>query len=201
MNWPQMPGIDFTQGLAIVQGKTQLYRKLLLRFQAHYRDFEDQFRDAQHDPDPSAASRCVHSLKGVAGNIGAREVEQAARSLEQACKQDSAEVEKQLINLVNQLNILLDSLSQLELAEDQQKVSGNQPLDLPRVKLLIQDIFDLMAQNNIKAADKLENLKHSMTQGDYQQSLKKLSVALANYDYTQGQRILRGIADRLGNDL
>ena len=107
---------------------------------------------------------------------------------------------KQLINLVDQLNVLLDSLSQLELAEDQQTVSDNQPFDLPRVRLLIRDLFDLMAQNNIKAADKLENLKHSITQDDYQQSLKKLSVALANYDYTQGQRILRGIADRLGQD-
>ncbi|HSW15843.1 MAG TPA: Hpt domain-containing protein, partial [Ramlibacter sp.] len=50
------------------------------------RDFVRRFGQAQADAhDPAAARRAAHTLRGVAGNIGARAVQAAAGALEDAC--------------------------------------------------------------------------------------------------------------------
>ncbi len=196
-DWPTLPGIDVAMGLATVQGNQQLYRKLLNRFQTHYQDFTQQFRQAQDDADTSAAYRCAHSLKGVAGNIGARSVEQAARSLESACEQGDSNIEALFTDLQLALNTVLDGLSMLEQPEKLETRATSEQLDLPRLQSLIQDLDELMAQNNIKAADKLENLRQLITDDDYQPYLQKLNVALDNYDYTQGGQILRSFREHV----
>ncbi len=196
-DWPDLPGVDVAMGLATVQDNAQLYRKLLHRFQSHYQHFNQQFRQAQEDSDGSAPSRQAHSLKGIAGNIGARSVEQAARALETACEQGSSEIDRLFAELMDELNTVLDGLSMLEKVQPIQQAPASEPLDLTRLQPLMQDLDELMAQNNIKAADKLENLKQLITNDDYQPYIKKLNVALDNYDYTQGSQILRSLREHV----
>jgi signal transduction histidine kinase/DNA-binding response OmpR family regulator len=80
-------GIDTAAGLTTCAGNAGLYRKLLLRFHATQSDFEQVFLKAQLDPDRDAPMRLAHTLKGVAGSIGAMSVAAAAGDLESACKQ------------------------------------------------------------------------------------------------------------------
>ena len=128
----------------------------------------------------------------------AESLEQAARLLESACEQGKDDIETPLISLLGELKTVLGGLFQLETAEPSQAMPNNDAvLDLPKVQLLMQDLNELMAQNNIKAADKLETLKKLVTQENYQQYLKKLNVALDNYDYTQGEQILRSFREHV----
>ena len=82
----RLPGLDTTAGLAVASGKPDFYRRLLLRFRDRQRDFSGRFASALADDDPEACIRLAHSLKGVAGNIGARHIQQAAGALETACR-------------------------------------------------------------------------------------------------------------------
>jgi two-component system sensor histidine kinase/response regulator len=61
-------------------------RRLLLRFRDGQADFAARFATALEDADPEAATRAAHSLKGVAGNVGAVGVQQAAAALEAVCQ-------------------------------------------------------------------------------------------------------------------
>ena len=107
---PPLPGIDIHAGLSIASGKMRLYRKLLIMARNNYRDFEHQFRAAQQDQDPEAATRLAHSLKGVAGSIGAPGVQQAALALEMACKEGDDEMEAKLATLVAKLETVVQGL-------------------------------------------------------------------------------------------
>lgn len=63
------------------QGNEKLYRRLLDKFYQSQFDFLEQFKQArQSDDDPEAATRAAHTLKGVAGNIGAGALQQAAEA-------------------------------------------------------------------------------------------------------------------------
>ena len=99
---PTLPGIDVEAGLAVARGDPRFYRRLLFRLLDSYADFEARFRAAQADPDPEAAMRLAHSLKGVAANLGARGVQQAAHELERACR-DRCEISTPLAELLDQL--------------------------------------------------------------------------------------------------
>ena len=83
---PAVPGLDVADGLRRVAGNTKLYRKLLHRFATTEADAAERIASALAAPDRALAERLAHTVKGVAGNIGAAAVQQAAADLEQAIK-------------------------------------------------------------------------------------------------------------------
>ncbi len=78
--------IDFDAGLQIVLGNDNLYRKLLTTFLDSYRDFPTAFSHALADDSLEDARRMAHSMKGVAANLGAMPLSDAAAALEKRCK-------------------------------------------------------------------------------------------------------------------
>ncbi len=103
-------GIDIAAGLSITRNNVALYQKLLLMFLDKNQDFEQQFSNALQDPDPQAPMRLAHTLKGVAGNIAAKNVSKAAAELEKTCKSDDKDSTIPLRNLLTELEPLLNSL-------------------------------------------------------------------------------------------
>jgi CheY-like chemotaxis protein len=78
-----LSGIDSAYGLRHVAGNVALYVQLLDRFRATQRDAGAQIRaDYQARRLRQAAAR-AHTLRGVAGNIGARELQTLAQSVEE----------------------------------------------------------------------------------------------------------------------
>lgn len=80
--FPTLPGIDTAAGLRHL-GTPQNYSRVLQHFRQQQPEVSE-IRSALNRSDISTAHRLVHSLKGVAGTIGASELEQAASNLENA---------------------------------------------------------------------------------------------------------------------
>jgi len=93
-----------------------LYRRLLLKFGDSQASFADAFSAAQQDADPAAATRAAHTLKGMAGNIGALGVQQAAQALETACGEGASAAQQQalLVAVLEQLATVIASLRALD---------------------------------------------------------------------------------------
>ena len=87
-----MPGISVTSGLARVGGNEALYRNLLKKFYQENRTIADQIKEALVSKNPESSRRPLHSLKGVAGNIGATALYEAAGELESALDQTDPDV-------------------------------------------------------------------------------------------------------------
>ena len=68
---PSIDGLDTTDGLARVGGNRKLYVKILRQFVEQQGPANDQVADALATGDHALAERLAHTLKGVAGNIGA----------------------------------------------------------------------------------------------------------------------------------
>jgi len=83
---PHLPGIDTRAGLATTMHNEVLYRSLLGKFHVAQSAFVSTFRAAQGADDVSAPERLAHTLKSVAGSMGARGVQSAAAALEGACR-------------------------------------------------------------------------------------------------------------------
>ena len=85
-----LPGIDMQAGLAVTAGNAALYRKLLNRFREGQAGFEAACRAALEAGHREEATRLAHTLKGLAGTIGARQVQDAAAKLEFLCKHEGS---------------------------------------------------------------------------------------------------------------
>lgn len=97
----RLPGIDVRVGRANTLGNDRLYRRLLMMFRAEQHDFAAQFRAARASGDTYAALRLAHTLKSVAGSLGAASLQQSADVLEYAChKQADSEFIDSLVDVV-----------------------------------------------------------------------------------------------------
>ncbi|MFZ2956335.1 MAG: response regulator [Candidatus Ozemobacteraceae bacterium] len=83
---PPLAGIDVQRVLSAMLGNVDLFRRLSIRFRDEAKHFRADFESALAGSDRTAATRCAHTLKGTAGNIGAAGVQAWAAKLEKACQ-------------------------------------------------------------------------------------------------------------------
>jgi HPt (histidine-containing phosphotransfer) domain-containing protein len=81
-----LPGFDLPAGLQRLQGNERLYRKLLVNLATDYSDMAGKIQDALNDRNMAHAHQLVHSLKGVAGNLAATDLEAATIKMEKLVK-------------------------------------------------------------------------------------------------------------------
>ncbi|WP_374315429.1 response regulator [Aquabacterium sp.] len=74
--------LDTVDGLTRCMGNLDLYRRLLKGFDKTQQDFGDQMASALAEGRLDDAARHAHTLKGLAGNIGAAKLQQQAALLE-----------------------------------------------------------------------------------------------------------------------
>src|SRR6516164_4970861 len=86
---PAVDGIDSADGLRRVGGNHKLYVKLLRQFASQQADVVGQIRAALATKDSESATRLAHTLKGVAGNLGAGPVQAAAAAVEKLLREGS----------------------------------------------------------------------------------------------------------------
>ena len=72
-----------------VAGNKNLYLKLLRQFVASEQDAPSRIRERLASQDRATAERMAHTVKGVAGNLGAGAVQSAAADLERAVSEGS----------------------------------------------------------------------------------------------------------------
>jgi len=81
-NFPQIPGIDTEDGLLRMMNKPSLYEKVLRDFHTRFINEMAQLQALLDSAKYDEAAHRVHSAKGLAGTIGAGDLQDAARQLE-----------------------------------------------------------------------------------------------------------------------
>ena len=131
-----------------------------------------------------AAQRYAHTLKGVAGNIGAEEVQQAAAALESACKENSPpeEIDPLLENVAAALSPMLAGLSVLEQPETPTQTAI---IDPDKRNALLAQLRALLEDDDTDAADVIEQLEEMAGTGDHTRVLQQLATAIGEYDFDE----------------
>jgi len=108
-----LDGIDTAFGLNLVQGNTILYHRLLIKLRDRLETFSSEFYDFENDTE--AQERHAHTLKGVAANLGAKSISDAADKLELACKNNMGHttINDRLTELDRLITPVIQGLKQL----------------------------------------------------------------------------------------
>lgn len=103
-------GLDVRLGLRRAGGNRELYLSILRKFAAGFASAGDAIRSDIQSRRTAEALRHVHTLKGVAGNIGATGLQAEAASLEE-CLREEAPCDEALDSVLRHLGQLLWALS------------------------------------------------------------------------------------------
>lgn len=82
----QVPGLDLEAGLRQLQGREALYLKTLHKFVGHYRHLADELARLLEHERWDEAGRSVHTLKGLAAQLGAPHLRSLAEQFEHALR-------------------------------------------------------------------------------------------------------------------
>jgi signal transduction histidine kinase/ligand-binding sensor domain-containing protein/DNA-binding response OmpR family regulator len=154
---PEVTGLNTADGLHRVAGNKKLYQKLLRQFSNTEADAAQRIASALAANDRALAERLAHTVKGVAGNIGAAAVQNAAAQLEKAIKGSApaaeievcrASLEECLGHLVQGLKIALDA------AEGEPAEAG----DPEQVKAAVEQLSHYLAESDAAAIDYFESV-------------------------------------------
>jgi len=181
---PKLSGIDTDAGLATCMHNHKLYKRLLRKFSDVNADFGKQFEAARQDADPSAPMRLAHTIKGTAGNIGARGVMKAAGELEMACNNNESGmvIDSLLISMLDQLNPVIETLQQVQADE----VPGNTSqttTDPTQVRQLIDAIKIQLDNFDSAAVDLVGELATMIKDTSMLPIMDKITAAIADYDF------------------
>lgn len=187
---PELVGIDVNSGLARTQGNAKLYKKLLLKVRDSQANFMAEFADACQVPDWPLATRLAHTLKGLAGNIGAQKLQELAFELEQNAER---EMVSDTANINTELNQVFAQLSRIEPDEPVDVESDGADLDLVKVDEVLTALDAMMANYDTEAAEYLEEHLGQIKAGALVSQVKRMARAIDDYDYDTGREIIQEI--------
>ncbi|WP_421901805.1 PAS domain S-box protein [Maridesulfovibrio sp.] len=116
----EIPGIDIQSGLMRVNNNRKLYRELLVKVHDNYAQSGNEVESLIANEHPDDAQILAHTIKGLAGNIGAGELQEAAAVVEGALKSGDPAGAEDLARFKSTLGTLIEALAPIA-AEDAQK--------------------------------------------------------------------------------
>jgi signal transduction histidine kinase/HPt (histidine-containing phosphotransfer) domain-containing protein/ActR/RegA family two-component response regulator len=106
-----LDSMDMVEALTRLDNNRQLYRHLLFSFHATHGDDVQALRAALAKNDISLAKRQAHTLKGLAGTLGANDLRAAAKDLETDMTDgNNANYEARLVQVEKALEIVMNSI-------------------------------------------------------------------------------------------
>ncbi len=179
--------IDTETGLYRMGGNLKAYQNLLLKFAKNHESMGHELRKAFKQGELQKLSRLTHNLKGVAGNIAATELQEAAISLESAIEEKS-NINNKLIKVEEFLNKVINNINQNVSENDTiEHYNKNKPAEflteLNKLKSLIEK-YDTEAIEyidnipiktfNLEIKNLFTELKEELNIYDFENALKQI---------------------------
>ncbi|MBF0421544.1 MAG: CHASE2 domain-containing protein [Magnetococcales bacterium] len=179
-------GMDLQTALVRVGGNQELLRRLLHHFMEQHAGDPERLRQAVGEGDDATARRLAHTLKGIAGSLGAQELQQVAINLESALERADR---RQTTTLVEELGVALTALmaALAEWSQGESDVSHPVPKVAPKDRdhlvSLSETLERQLRQHNPDALDTTDELLHYYGVGDHEPLLSLLRRQVASFDF------------------
>ncbi|GAB4486476.1 MAG: hypothetical protein Fur0016_13740 [Anaerolineales bacterium] len=176
--------LDTGPALARLGGNLALYHRILVMFREENATKAQAIRHAIQTNDLPQARRLAHTLKGVAGTIGANTLMEAAQKLESAILGEQREAIDDSIELVeHHLTRVLEATASLEKAVQS---TVDSPCDSPIASVApqLQRLAELLTENNAEAVDLIEDILTEMGENKCQEEFLFLAQLIRRYDFS-----------------
>jgi two-component system, sensor histidine kinase and response regulator len=196
----QVSGLDVELGLRRVMGKVDLYRSLLRKFVDSHGGFADDMAQAMARDDWATAERLAHTLKGVAGTVGATALQEQAQSLEAVIKAVASTdiIEEALAQVVSHLRLLIEGI-QASLDEAPRAapfdIVSQVSIDSVKLRRVCQDLARLLREQDASASAMLHT-HAAMLRAAFQTDYTNLETGVRNFDFEAALQALGAAAKR-----
>ncbi|WP_295959141.1 response regulator [Rhodoferax sp.] len=187
----RIPGLDVAQGLRRIMGKQPLYQDMLRKFAAGQARAVAELRYSLERGDLDTAERTAHTLKGVAGNIGASLLQASAAQLERAIhlQEPLAGIHILAERTAQLLDLLVAAIAQ-QLPAPMAVVVAAAPVDTAQADAICARLALLLGEDDAESIELLQEhavLLQQVLQGRY----AEIEAAVAQYDFEAALGVLQ----------
>lgn len=193
---PELPGVDVAGGLLRVAGNRKLYLQLIRKFVDNQRNAALSIETAIREGDHLLARHAAHTVKGVAGNIGAVDVHASAADLEKAIRPDIPFEEVRPV-----FEHFSDALDRFVLVCENvlATINEDRPATVPkpgreRLRSMMATLQQLIADNDSEAKEYLETCRAEFCAAFSEHVVGNLERCLTVYDFDAAGDSLRSLA-------
>jgi len=186
---PPLDGIDTRRGLVNHLGRPALYRRILIGFESEFGGTTEEIAAALQEGDFPLARRLAHSLKSAAATIGANELSQCAKVLEDryAAEDRAEEAFAPCVTALRRVVRALAPLAELAAAATQ-SVAGNTSAANPLA--LIERLANLLKNDDAAAGRALDELAASLDAAQHREALRSLRDLIDDIEYAEALQVL-----------
>ncbi|GLI56615.1 hypothetical protein PM10SUCC1_21290 [Propionigenium maris DSM 9537] len=175
--------IDATEGLKRVGENTKLYMEILKKFRENNLNFAEDLKKAVAEGKRDENIRGAHTLKGVAGNIGAKRLYELAKELEGRLKENGEVdsllgiVDEEIVKICEEIEVLTSDTSKEE------KTTVKVEIDPETVGRELKGLKELLEEYDTEAEEKLEEIKSHLAGRGVDELLRRVEGCINNYDF------------------
>ena len=201
-----LPPINVADVMQRINHNEKLLHSILFEFHRDFANVTEEIQAAiqrNQQDDWATAQRLAHSVKGVAGNLSAKALYDAALTLEKTIQEEKREILPTVLNAFDQL--VTQMLTSIEPLKQQQKnnqhpesmvVEGH---DQNAIKPLVVKLSQLLHTSDSYAQDTYDTLKPLLVGNDPKllAVLHRLEEQLDIFDFHEAQLSLQELATNL----
>ena len=185
----QVEGLNVGAGLRILGGDVTVYLRLIRQFGQKCQADATEILDRLAAQNYLSIMQTAHSIKGVAGNLGAAKIQELASELEQAIRVQSAndQSEKLINNFVEEVRRFAEALRKVIIFPENPEKEN---VDKVQLEMIINRLAVLLENNDTEAYDLFEAYKDLLL-SDLGESGLKLEREIYQFDYQDALKTLR----------
>ena len=192
-----LQSIDTSIGLKCCAGKKTLYKKMLFGFRKEYEDYEEIITNALYDEKIEFLQRYIHTLKGIAGTLGAvelfNEMSQADLELKKAAP-EVVEIASILKNAVGIVNAILSDIIELEKTfpeiEPDKENSKVPKKNIKDIKITLNKLKKNLEEYDLESEDSFKILKSQIYSSENSDLLDELGSRIEKFEFENALFVL-----------
>ena len=199
---PDVPGLDIKAALGRVGGSVKLLRKLIHRFSETQADVMARIKTAMESSDVETAVREAHTVKGLAGNIGATQMAERAALVEGMLKRGETEGLAEALHameaeLANQLAHILAAMGEPE--EESAAPANILPVNVDKDALGVElrQLAALLADLDSSSGAMVENLSPQLNALGQEAATRSLLKLVGEFEFDDALERLKETARTL----
>ena len=201
---PLLDGIDMEEALDRFDNDQTRLKSHLLRFDLDFANTVHEIERALEKKDLKVAGRLLHTMKGIAGNFAAKDLERASIDLEKSIDQNrEEEILPKLEDFEYTLNRVLAAIRTLGRATEEHSPVDNtahtseNEVDLNQVKPLLTTLSQFLQDHDLESKACLHSLQHILRNTSFHGVLSQLEGEVMRLEFQNAQVTLQQIGQRL----
>ena len=195
-----LSGIQADAALAILEGNEKLFKKILFTFYELNGNMDNEIYENLNSGDLEKARLLAHSMKGIAGHIGAKKLQSASEKLEKSI------VARKEDKVYTGLKIFSDALKQVangigqwishnaDAKQKQENIKNTlQTIDKKTIEADISLLKTLLNENDMEAFNLIEDLCEKVKQTEFENDLLTVRQYIEHYDFNNALEAIGAI--------